>query len=453
MSQFLIPLLNFLLVLVISLLQPGGVSINMNAPTEVVAGSEFEVRVTVNKGDLESFSRFQMDIPAGLTASSYLSSNADFTFSEKRVRLIWLRMPAANQMTFAFKVKVDERLKGTFSIDGLFSFIMNNERKSISTNPQEITILPSPTVDPDLIVDVNEFEQKVIQRIPSVSDDTRNIACLRQKPYQNPAASEYIVNLLISKEDKKKFAKIEEKIPEEYTAVAIETKDGIFTFRNQVVKFLWNILPAESDFIVSYRLIPKNGAALKAPLIKGTFSFMVEDKTLSVDVVQVDKELENLSDMEIRSLIEEVKSRPVENPTEEKKTIQPGIREPLTANKTTAKKVKKGRANTGGRKSVYLLEPESGVYYRVQLAAGHRPVDVRRYFRKFRLDMDVREEKHDGWIKYSIGSWKIYKDARDYRVHIWNTTEIDDAFVSAYNNGKRITVQEALMIADQKWYK
>jgi hypothetical protein len=278
MGRLLVTLLNIMVLLYIGVFQSSNVSMRMEVPSQVIAGTEFEVRITLKKGDIESFSRFQMDIPAGLTAVSSSSANADFSFSEKRVRMIWLRLPDPQEFSFSFKVKVDERLKGTFNLDGQFSYIFNNERQTAFISPQAISIQPSPDIDPSLVVDINEFEEKVIQYVPPVSEDAVNIACIRQKPFLNETGSEYVVNILVSKQDKKKFAKVEENIPEGYNAIALQSSDAIFTFKNQKVKFLWMNLPASPDFNISYRLIPKEGSAFTSPDIKGTFSFMARFK-------------------------------------------------------------------------------------------------------------------------------------------------------------------------------
>ena len=466
MLRIFIVFLNLLVVFFISNFQATDVSLRMDAPQEVTAGTEFEVRITVNKGDVESFSRFQQVIPAGLSASSYLSSNADFTFEDKRIRMIWLKLPEDDEFTFIYKVKVDERLKGTFSVGGKFSFIEDNERKSVTLTSQSITINPSPVIDPNLIVDISEFEEKVIQYIPATSMESENIVCIMQKPFPGDAGDEYIVNLLVNKEDKKKFAKIEEDIPYGYTAVNIDDKNGIFTFKDQKAKFLWMNLPAESFYIVSYRLIPKNDAKLGSPVVSGKFSYLVDEKTISINVVEKDLDLASITSEQLQSIITELKTQPLpllaeveqKVPDAEVKTDVPENlvveeeKQPVKSDVTKPKgtKTKKYKFK---RDLAYVLEPESGIYYRVQVAAGHKPVDIKRYFKKYKLEREVRKEFHENWLKYSVGSFEIYKEARDYRINIWNTTDIDDAFVSAYNNGIRITVQEALMIANQKWYK
>jgi len=56
------------------------VKINVKVPETVVAGQNFQVELTLDKGQLESFSRIMQDIPAGLTAESVNNSNSDFSF-------------------------------------------------------------------------------------------------------------------------------------------------------------------------------------------------------------------------------------------------------------------------------------------------------------------------------------------------------------------------------------
>ncbi len=462
-------LLNLLIILVLQIF-PGGVSVKMDVPGDVQAGSEFEVKITLNKGDLEGFSRFQQNIPAGLTAVPVTSSNADFTFSEKRVRLIWLRTPQSDEVTVTYKVKVDERLKGTFNLSGKYSYIENNERKFVDIDPIAINITPSPTIDPSLIVDINDFE-KLSLPMPGLSPDAVNIACIRQKPYAG-SQGDYVVNILVKKNLTRQFAKIEETVPQGYTAVAMDPKDAIFTFKDQKVKFLWMNLPDNPFFTVSYRLIPKNQANVPAPQIIGAFSYLVDQKSVSVDILERDLNIAEVNSGNVDQMIAMAISQPSTQTEQVAETVKPADAvntenqdAKQTANtdiasntekKTPPKKTKPAASsakNTIPSSNADFLDMQDGVFYRIQLAAGHKPVNVNRYFKKMNLDKEVRRENHDGWTKYSVGSFAEYKDARDYRVHIWNTTPVKDAFITAYNSGKRITVQEALMITEQKWYR
>jgi hypothetical protein len=459
MIRLFVPLLNLLVILILQIF-PGNVSVKMDVPAQVNAGSEFEVRITLNKGDLDGFSRFQQNIPAGLSAISDQSSNADFTFTDKRVRLIWLRVPKNDEITVSYRVKVDERLKGNFTLGGKFSYIDNNERKFVDVSAVSVTILPSSKVDPSMIVDVNDYEKMFTPVIVPTSAENNNIAVIRQRPYAGNAG-EYIVNLLVNKEATRNFAKIEEDVPEGYIAVALDPKDAIFTFKSQKVKFLWMNLPLDPYFMVSYRLIPRNKAKLAPPSVQGAFSYLVDDRTISVPVNERDVQLASLSANDIQELVAQIRTEPVQEPedqlalatgTEISSQGDNSAKEVVkTEDKSSSRKVR--RTKNGASELSMLLEQEQGVYYRIQLAAGHNPVNINRYFKRMKIEKEVRIEKLNGWQKYSVGSFPVYKEARDYRIHIWNTTPVKDAFVTAYNNGQRITVQEALMVTEQHWFQ
>ena len=94
---------------------------------------------------------------------------------------------------------------------------------------------------------------------------------------------------------------------------------------------------------------------------------------------------------------------------------------------------------------------KSNVYFRVQISAGHKIVNTKYYFKRLNIRDNVIVEQIAGWYKYTIQKFETYITARNQRNNIWNESTLKDAFVVAYNGRKRITVQEALMITNQKW--
>ena len=431
-----------------------GVTIRMDMPDVIEAGTEITVNVTINKGKLTGFARFQQNLPQGFTAVAVNSANADFSFQDQMVRLIWFRIPDEDEITFSYRIIANERLTGQTDMNGRFSYIDNNERKWVDLQPKLLAIQPSPKMNPEMLVDVNDFAK--VASIETISKSSSLAGVLRQQPVWMNDEKAYMVTLLVNRDAVQKFAKIEETVPQGYVAANVDSKDGIFTFKDQVAKFIWRDLPSEPYFTVSYKLIPENvaSAASATVQIAGVFSYMLNDRTYTSNIVERKEALAGLSGSQINALLREVNIRTTEQPVLIAETKPAGTTTPTSLPKTTTS------SSTTPAKTVIakagmdeMLSPESGIYYRVQIAAGHKPVNAQKYFRKHKLTYSVYREEHDGWWKYSVGSFAEYRDARDYRVHLSNNTTLNDAFIAAYNNGKRITVQDALMALNQKWIR
>ena len=436
-----------------------GVTVKADIPDVIEAGTEITVNVTINKGKLRDFARFQQTLPYGLTARAINSANADFSFQDQTVCLLWwLTLPEDEEITFSYNIIADERLTGNIDLNGRFTYVENNERKSVDLQPRLLAIQPSPRVNPDMQVDILEYAK--VASIEAAASKGGMAVAVRQQPEWLEDEKVFLVTLLVNKDANQKYTKIEETVPAGYTAASVDSKNGIFTYKDQVAKFIWMDLPSDPYFTVTYKLIPEEGTPMgPASLnIAGAYSYMVNDRTFTSGVPERNETLAGLSRDQVNALLRDVNTQAAEQPvviaaakpSESTATTETPTKIPSTSSTTSVKTVAATGATTA---TGDMLAPESGIYYRVQIAAGHKPVNAQRYFRKYRLEYSVMKEIHDGWWKYSIGSFDEYKVARDYRVHLSNTTTINDAFIAAYNNGNRITVQDALMALNQKWYK
>jgi hypothetical protein len=427
------------------------VSVDMDIPEEVKAGEDFDVNIIISKGDLEEFSRFQQELPFGLTAAPVNSGTADFSFDNQRIRFIWLKLPAEEKINISYRVSVHERLKGQFTITGEFSYIENNERNAVNVDSDPVRILPSSSVAENMQVDVSEFEE-VLTAEKTARESRHDISCYRQTPFRTTTGNDIIVRLLVYKKGMDKFAKIEEHIPGGFDAKVMDSKDGIFTYKDGLAKFVWMNLPPESGFVISYSLIPSSGKSINDLSISGQLSYIYEGRNIVIDVVQKDIDLSNLDPGNIEQLLTSVQSgEPPPPPPQPKETSEKVEMETTRVTPTEqVVDVTESKPLTHEPEKRYsdipptlLLPVEAGIYYRVQLAAAHRLVDPVSIYKKYNFERPVKIEYHDGWYKFTIGSFSTYSSANNFREMVVNRKKISGAFIVAYQNGKRIEVAEA----------
>lgn len=407
------------------------VEISIDHPERVNAGENFTVTVTIKKGSLTDYSRFSQDLPLGLAATNVSSPNADFSFDEQRVRIIWLKLPEANEVKVSYLVSVDARLKGKFSLGGVFAYVVGDERKFLNFDQRKpITIVPSNSVDQSLIVDIQNFRGgKAPVTPPTVSRGVGPFAmAVRQRPALLNTGG-YLVHLLIDNPPGSKYAKVEESIPSGFLFEEVNSNEGIVSHAASTVKFIWMKMPEQSEFEVIYRLVPKQGEPQGNMLIEGLLTYTDGNKNKEAGIVEMDVSLDNLSATQKRDLLATGK---VPQATRTTPPVQ-------TASTTTPPVQTVSRPSGRVIANTKVLDRGTGVYFRIQLTANITAFDATTFYREVGVDREVFVEQHNGYYKYTVGPFQTYSQAMSYKENVENIQEVQGAFVVGYNNGNRVS--------------
>ena len=416
------------------------VEITMQAPDTVIAGETFDVEVVISKGAIEGFARFQQRLPKGFSAELIDSETGTFDFEDQTVKFFWLIIPEKDEIVLRYKITTDPNISGKYSLDGIFSYI-DGDKKYAEMPLHEITITPSPQAN--IVADTSKIGMETLPQI----------ICKRKSVNIN-ANGEIEIEILVNRGDLDvdQFAKIQELIPRGYDAQSIETKGGIFTYQNDVVKFLWMTLPKEQEYVVAYKLIPKANTNLAQIDIGGNFSYLVNGQTVEIKVENTDKPIAQIVQEQLAykqgNLTDETSSTELSDASDKPTEVSQDDANNASSNQDLA-----SNSNNETKDIVDVQMPNTAVSYRIQIAAGHKKISAVPYFQKRKVKEPIDVEMLEGWYKYTIGSFNEYLQARNRRNIVWEETPIKDAFVTAYNSGQRITVQEALMISNQTWYQ
>ncbi|MFZ1666339.1 MAG: hypothetical protein WBO28_15580 [Flavobacteriales bacterium] len=476
------------------------VSVKQDLPASMDPGTEVRVTVTIDKGNVSGFAKLQLDLPPGLSATAIETKGASFTFAEGKAKFIWMALPTQPSFTVSYTLGAAANAGGTLAVNGRFSYIEDNERKMVDLQPGTVRLsgdAPALAAEPKPaftapVVTPTETENTAITETPVITEVTNAVsetinndndgtpipdATIPTTPGMtalqgpgNVSASrtvtpvndnEALVEVLIRKGSLRGFGKLQENIPAGFSAVATESDDAIFSAKGTTAKFVWLNLPQKNDIKVVYRLVA-NGSGKGEHTVNGEFGYLVNDltqravvgsSTFTLGTAAVAQQVEKPAPTVVAPApkSEVVKPEPVKPVTAEK--IEPT--KPAPVEKTVTVKsepvVKQAAPATASASKVTSMSgPEKGITYKVQITAAHREVGKEYFEQRHHYSGDFSIEHNDGWIKYVTGMFDRYNSAKAQRQEFLDSNyNFPGPFVTAYNNGERITVQEAMMIAKQ----
>lgn len=488
MIKSMLIVLNILGLLLVGFIQKSDLKITQNLPISLNPGEEAVVTVNIDKSDVSGFAKFQVSLAPGLTAEMVDNAGASFTFNDQKAKFIWMALPSAKNFTLKYRIIADKDAIGNLSVDARFSYIYQNQRKNFDSPQATIAVGDANSIAAERIK--SSIEEKA-------SNATADISVKRT--VNSVGINQWKVNIIVDKSGLQGFGKIEETIPEGYTVIDLKSSSAVFSVNDKTIKYIWYDIPENENVVVTYKMLPVIAMNGIIPKITGDFSYLKNEETVTIPIKG------GVGEPEIESeeiLAETIDTTAAEVVTQESEAIQHAAKNTELAEnkpkevvvtelpKTTAtgsaskapKPSSKENANelaeakpkttvpqkkelpeealTASAKSrtdgniVDVPEPETGVFYRVQIAAGKNNLKQPLFAKLYRFDEKFNLENQNGLFKYTTGHFQVYKAARDGRERI--TAKYDKfkgPFVTAYNSGERITVQEALMITSQKWYQ
>ena len=467
MIDQLVVLVNLVALFLIDVLFLADINITQDIPPTMEPGSEVRVTVTVSKGDLSGFAKLQLDLPEGLSATAIETKGASFTFADQKAKFIWMALPTQPKFTISYTLSASSNASGLLPIEGRLSYIENNERRTYEL--QRTTVdLGAPAVannaqeeeeeDPKLmdlvsaaggapatgrtrIMVIDDVSGKPPVQGPGGVSGTRTITPV--------STNEMRVEVSVKKGDLRGFGKLQENVPDGFTAIEESSEEAIFTAHDRIVKFVWLNLPLKNELKVVYRLRADERTEGEFE-VDGEFGYLLNDETQRVpiagskfvigprdlpELAEDPQDLEPNETEDPKLVIETPKTepKPEPKPAPKPKPVQPKEKEQPLAKRT-------------------IPSPERGISYKVQITAAHREVGRPYFIARHRYHGDFSIERHQGWIKYVTGNFPAYKEARDQReAYVRAGHDFPGPFVTAYNNGERITVQEALLLSNQQW--
>jgi hypothetical protein len=436
MIKYLFILVNAFTVFIYSLFGgDNGINLSVNIPKTIIAGQEVPIEIKVTKGSMSGFAKLQLELPEGLSLKELDNKGANYSYSDGIAKWVWASLPSENDIIVKATLVAASSASGAKTIGAKYSFVENNAKQVVEMVPFEITI--------EAPENANTSQTSTPETTANTNTEAEAATATND--------GEYIVNLKVKKGATRGFARYSDDLKSGVIAKAITTDGSSFSVADGKVKFVWVSVLIKDELELSYSLTSTTSIAMT---LKGEYSYLEDNQSKKYLLTPEPLEI-NLAPAVATNTTEPVTTPTVAmvTPTETLALETPTVAV-VTPTETVAVITQTETPTNTKPVNETVAKNDGSVNYMVQIGAftnGNVTASVLK--QKFGISETVKSEMQGGFSKFMVGSHREYKGARDQRERIRNNNGVKSAFVVAYNLSKRITVQEALMISNQKWYK
>jgi cell division septation protein DedD len=112
-------------------------SLDVNIPEKISAYSVHTLVISISKGDISSFSKYQIDVPENIIMKEGNGEGGHFSFEGRRAKYVWVECPKANTFTLSMILLAGD-VKGKGNFEHVFYYIDGDAKKNISDAPMEV---------------------------------------------------------------------------------------------------------------------------------------------------------------------------------------------------------------------------------------------------------------------------------------------------------------------------
>jgi hypothetical protein len=454
MFKSLLLFFNVIGVLFTGLFTSDDILIDHRVPTTMKQGEKQLVELTISKGAIQGFAKVEITLPMGFIATPNENKDASFTFNGQQIRMVWMALPTEEEFTVSYYLECPETMEGQYSVNGTFSYVNENIREDVALESKKISI--------EKKLEITQYE--VPEHMDNIKIEAPFEEMICERMISKISESEYQVKVKITNNQIVGFGRIYETVPANCKTQSINASSAVVTQEKNSIKFVWFEVPQASTFEVAYRvscLSPESSIS-----ITGQLSYTEDGNPMNMPITTSSTTGPAMAGVDTTPLQNSGKDYNVG--AEEKSEFEstpptkqtPSKPTEISSKNETTKNVKASKDDAdmtaevtqNDRSITSIPEPEVGITYKVQIMAAHRVVNKSYLKSKFQFEDAFNIENHEGWVKYTTGKYSEYNQARDARVKITTAHQgFKGPFVTAYNNGERITVQEALLLSKQQW--